>query len=133
MAFIVKADTANEPINTPQFSDVYVVAIISPTTLHKPRGSYKPVGNGECVAFLQAHGFEGFRGNAYEWKKYVNSDIGWVGSAVLLDEGKYQHLALIIGIDGGYNLMEQNYEGLYVVSERTIPFDYPLIVGFINN
>ena len=132
VAFVVKANTTNEPINTPQFSDVYVVAT-SPTTLKIAPERYEPVGDGQCVAFVQAHGFEGFRGNAYQWKKYINSDIGWAGSAVLLDEGKYQHLALIVGTNEGYNLIEQNYEGLYVVSERTIPFDYGKIVGFISN
>ncbi|MEK9208368.1 MAG: hypothetical protein AAB922_07820 [Patescibacteria group bacterium] len=113
-------------------SDVYVVATSSPQTLKLPRGGYKPVGNGQCVALLQNNGFKGFKGNARDWKKYINSDIGWIGSAVLLDEGKYQHLALVIGTEGGYNLVEQNYLGEYIVSYRTIPFDYPLIVGFIS-
>ena len=115
------------------YQQPYVVATSSSQKPYKALQRYLPAGNGQCVAFLKANGFEGFKGNAHKWKKYINSDIGWVGSAVLLDEGKFQHLALIIGTEDGYNLVEQNYEGLYIVSERTIPFNYPRIVGFISN
>ena len=88
--------------------------------------------NGECVNFVQAQGFEDYRGNAYEWDKYVNSNTGQSGDVVLLNEGPYQHLAFIIGTDNSYQLIEQNYKGKYKISYRTIPFDYPLIVGFIH-
>jgi len=93
---------------------------------------YFSVGNGQCIAFLQANGFEVFKGSAWEWKKYINSDIGWPGYAVLLDEGPYQHVALITGNNEGYQLVEQNYLGEYIVSTRSIPFDYERIVGFIR-
>jgi hypothetical protein len=110
---------------------IYPQAVFpTPVPLKK---DYEPVGTGFCVPFVQAHGFKDYRGNARDWVQYINSEIGWPGYAVLLDEGGYyQHLALIIGTDGGYNLIEQNYEGLYVVSERTIPFDYDKIIGFIS-
>jgi surface antigen len=89
------------------------------------------VGNGQCVAFVQAHGFHDYRGDAYQWKKYATSEIGWLGDAVLLDEGPFMHLALIAGINDGYQLVEQNYIGEYIISTRSIPFDYGRIVGFI--
>jgi len=83
---------------------------------------------------VKEHGFEAFKGDAYEWKKYINSDIGWPGNAVLLDEGPYQHLALVLETrEDGYYIVEQNYEGLYKVSYRLIPFNYKNIVGFIGN
>ena len=88
--------------------------------------------NGQCVSFVQAQGFEDYRGNAYEWKKYINTEIGQLGDVVVLNEGKLGHLAYVIGVENGYQLVEQNYEGKYKISYRTIPFDYPLIVGFIH-
>lgn len=124
------AEYTNKTMDTQ--SSFYVVAQNSPVTLNLPRGAFLPTKDGYCVSFIKEHGFEAFKGNAYEWSKYINSDIGWIGSAVLLDEGPYQHLALIIGTEGGYNLVEQNYEGLYIITYRTIPFDYPKIVGFVH-
>ena len=113
--------------------DLYVFS--QPVLIYVPTLIQESVGNGECVAFIQANGYEEYRGNAYEWVKYVNPDIkiGWPGYVVLLDEGPYQHLALITGTDGGYNLVEQNYLGIGIVSSRTIPYDYIKIVGFVKH
>ena len=125
---------ASEPQET--YSSQFLEASRSPTIVllaSKRLLDASPVGNGQCVAFIQNNGFSGLSGDAWEWKKYVNSDIGWPGYAVLLDEGPYQHLALIIEIrEDGYYIVEQNYEGLYIVSYRTIPFDYNRIEGFIR-
>ena len=88
---------AEEPLGS--YSDNFVVATNSPLNAQNHNISYVPVGNGQCVDFIKAHGFEAFKGNAWEWAKYVNSDIGWPGYAVLLDEGPYQHLALVIDIN----------------------------------
>lgn len=101
-------------------------------------GRFKPVGSGQCVDFVQANGYGHLNGNAWEWVKYINSSFGWIGSAVVLNEGK-GHVALIIGTDGGYNLAEQNVEGLPPeetsknpkVNYRTIPFNHDKILGFI--
>jgi len=95
-------------------------------------GVFKPVGNGQCVALLQAHGFEGYTGDAYEWKDRVDPDaFGWPGDAMLLDEGPYQHLVLIYNNTDSHLVVEQNYLGEYIVSTRSIPFDYNKIIGII--
>ena|SRR3990167_8186424 len=128
---------ASNPIETA--SQQYVTAVNAPTLATMPQVAsliekrYIPTGNGQCVDFVKNNGFSGYSGNAYEWAKYVNSEIGWPGYAVLLDEGPYQHLALIIEIrEDGYYIVEQNFIGLYIVSYRTIAFDYTRIEGFIR-
>lgn len=111
-------------------SETFIVSkyVPSPPKIKK----YYPVGNGQCVDFVKYNGFQGYSGNAYTWKRYViKGAFGFPGDAIILDEGPFQHLALIIGNEGGYNLAEQNYEGKYIVSYRTIPFDYSKIVGVI--
>ena len=36
-------------------------------------GIYVPIGDGQCVAFVRAHGFPNMHGNAYTWKRYINT------------------------------------------------------------
>ena len=113
--------------------DSYVTSLNSPVIPERLNTKYNSVGDGFCVAFIKSNGFEDYRGNARDWIKYVDpSAIGWPGDAILLNEGGYyKHLALIIGNSGGYQLVEQNYIGIYIISYRTIPYDYPLIEGII--
>lgn len=121
------SQTSDRHIDT--LSSYFVIA--QPVPYYKPV-SFKPVGNGQCVALVQAHGFEDFRGNAIDWVKYISPGVTpAMGDAILLREGRFWHLAIIIGFDGGYNLVEQNYEGVYTVSYRTISKDYDKIVGII--
>lgn len=130
------ADTAKEPDLIRQsdtfLHELHTLPQKSHQTLKNARRAYFPVGNGQCVDFVKYNGFEAYSGDAYKWVKYVDKEaFGFPGDAILLDEGPYQHLVLIIGNEGGYNLVEQNYEGLYIVSYRTIPFNYSKIVGII--
>ena len=113
----------------PNWSDVYIfpVSIINYTPLN-----LEPTGNGQCVDFVKANGFEDFRGNAYQWVKYINTDKPSIGDVVVLSESKYGHLALIVGFDKGIMVAEQNYRGLYIVSTRSIDWGYDKIVGFIR-
>lgn len=91
------------------------------------------VGDGQCVSFVQAHGFSEYSGNAGTWKRYVNTTNPRAGDVVVLREGPVGHVALIESVSSqSLDLWEQNYEGPYIVSRRTIPKDYGRIVGFIS-
>lgn len=93
---------------------------------------FVPTGNGQCVAFVQAHGFSGYNGNAGTWRRYINTDSPRAGDAIVLREGSVGHIALVESVASqSYNLVEQNFLGRYIVSRRTISKDYANIVGFI--
>lgn len=123
------------------YKDAYIVDQYIPPTPEPITGVFQPVGNGYCVALLQAHGFSMYAGNANTWSRYIiEGAMGWPGDAILLDEGptnpdgtRYQHLVRILSIeDDGYYVVEQNGAGgRYVITYRTIQYDYPLIVGII--
>ena len=115
----------------PNLADAYILPVVI-THYDIPKFNLRPTGNGQCVDFIKANGFGKYRGNAHEWAKYINTDKPNIGGVVVLDEGRYGHLALVIGIENGIQLAEQNFEGLYQVSYRTISPDYEKIVGFIR-
>lgn len=92
-----------------------------------------PVGDGYCVAFVKAHGFAEYSGDAWEWKRYNNTKNPQAGDVVVLREGKVGHVALIESVSSqSLNLIEQNYKGRYVVSRRTIPKDYARIEALVS-
>jgi len=129
-AFFARADTVNEPpkpqVSYPYITEAYVYAVNTITDF------YKPVGNGQCVDFIKAHGYEKYNGNAKQWIDYINADKPEVGGVVVLSESRLGHLALIKGVTKeGVEVVEQNYEGLYKVTERIIPFSYEKIIGYI--
>lgn len=123
--------TASAP-NTesiPDWKDNYVFA----TTYYDiPKFNLKPTGNGACVDFIKVNGYKEYRGNARDWVKYINTDKPSIGGVVILNESKYGHLGLIIGIKDGIQIAEQNYKELYQINYRTIPTDYLRIIGFIK-
>jgi len=95
-------------------------------------GIYIPVGDGQCVAFVQAHGFSKYRGNAYQWAKYINTPTPMVGDAVVFKQGKYGHVALITAVkSSSIQIVEQNYYGLYIIDHREISLSDRSIVGFV--
>lgn len=96
------------------------------------KDEFAPVGDGQCVAFVQAHGFSEFSGNAGTWKRYINTKNPRAGDVVVLREGPVGHVALLETVASqSLGLLEQNYEGRYIVSRRTISRNYARIVGFI--
>ena len=126
-----RAEAKAPGLNTesiPNWRDVYVFA----TSTHYEIPKLKPTPNGQCVEFIKVNGFEGYRGNAQEWAKYINTDKPSIGDVVVLNEGRWGHLALITGFDTGIIVTEQNYKGLYIVSTRSIEWNYKGIVGFIT-
>lgn len=96
-------------------------------------GIYTPVGDGQCVAFIQANGYSNYHGNAKEWARYINTDGPTVGGVVVFRGGRFGHLALITAVkENSIQIVEQNYYGLYVVDHREISLNDRSIVGFIS-
>ena len=94
---------------------------------------YVSVGNGQCVPFVQAHGFANLHGNAYQWKKYINTSVPNSGGVVVLKGGRFGHIALITAVKpNSIQVVEQNYYGLYVIDHREISIDDRTIIGFIQ-
>jgi len=96
-------------------------------------GIYVSVGNGQCVDFVQAHGFSKMSGNANTWKRYINTPVAVVGGVVVLRGGRYGHVALITAIKpSSIQIVEQNYYGPYIIDHREISLGDRSIVGFIE-
>lgn len=96
-------------------------------------GIYVSVGNGQCVAFVQAHGFANLSGNANQWKKYINISTPVAGAVVVLKGGPYGHVALITAVkEDSVQVVEQNYYGHYIIDHREISLKDKSIVGFVK-
>jgi len=96
-------------------------------------GIYVPVGDGQCVAFVQAHGFANLHGNAYIWKKYINTPVPVAGGVVVFRGGRFGHIAIITAVkENSIQVVEQNYYGLYIIDHREISLTDRSIVGFIQ-
>lgn len=96
-------------------------------------GIYVPVGNGQCVDFVQAHGFSRMSGNAYQWAKYINTTVPVAGGVVLFKGGRWGHIAIITAVKtNSIQVVEQNYYGLYIIDHREISLNDRAIVGFIQ-
>ena len=96
-------------------------------------GIYVPVGNGQCVDFVQAHGFSRMSGNAYQWKKYINTTVPVAGGVVVFKGGRWGHIAIITAVKpNSIQVVEQNYYGLYIIDHREISLSDRSIVGFVQ-
>ena len=96
-------------------------------------GIYISVGDGQCVPFVQAHGFANLHGNAYQWAEYINSKAPVVGGVAVLKGGRYGHVALITAVkEDSVQVVEQNYYGPYIIDHREISISDRSIVGFIQ-
>jgi LysM repeat protein len=96
-------------------------------------GIYVPVGDGQCVAFVRAHGFSTMSGNANTWKRYINTPSPATGGVVVLRGGRYGHVALVTAVkSNSIQIVEQNYYGPYIIDHREIPLNDRSIVGFIQ-
>jgi hypothetical protein len=94
---------------------------------------YKPVGDGWCVSFVQAHGFEKYTGDAKDWVKYVNSKTPEIGAVVVLNESPLGHLAIVTSFtETTIDIVEQNYKHAYVINYRTLPINYSKILGYVK-
>lgn len=96
-------------------------------------GIYVPVGNGQCVDFVQAHGFSKMYGNAYTWKRYINTPVPVAGGVVVFKGGRWGHIAIITAVkENSIQVVEQNYYGPYIIDHREISLTDRAIVGFIQ-
>jgi LysM repeat protein len=97
-------------------------------------GMYKPTGNGQCVDFVQAHGFSRFRGNAYQWAKFTTPGIApATGQVVVLKGGRWGHVALITAVkENSIQVVEQNFYGHYIIDHREISLADKAIIGFVQ-
>jgi len=96
-------------------------------------GIYVPVGDGQCVAFVQVHGFANLHGNAYQWAKYINTPVPVAGGVVVFKGGRWGHIAIITAVkENSIQVVEQNYYGLYIVDHREISLTDRSIIGFIQ-
>ena len=85
-----------------------------------------------CISYVQAK--TGHVGEiwGYPNKLEPNSSIPWPGSLVLLNEGEFGHIALILSIEGSNLLIiEANYIECRV-STRVLSINAPQIRGYLR-
>ena len=124
--------TASAP-NTqsiPNWSDVYIfpVSIINYTPLNLEPTDFDPT---SCISFAKSVlGYPQWIkwGNAKEI--VPNSDEPSIGTVVILDEGKFGHVAVVIDFTRDeITIIEANWiPG--IITERTLKRDNPLIRGY---
>lgn len=101
----------------------------------------KPVnghGNGTCVPYarertgIELYGWAGTFLEQASSSGYTVTEVPMEGCMVVTSESG-GHVAVVEEITAdGIRVSEQNYKGLYVVSERIIPFEDPIILGYIR-
>lgn len=96
---------------------------------------------GNCTKFVADNLPVTWSGNAKEWagnakrKGYQVDRNPTPGSILQTNESWRGHVGIIKDVDlekGYLRVTEMNYEGLYVVSSRTIPINSPVIVAVIH-
>ena len=137
--FPAKADEAQVLNQDIRWDDGYIRREIwDPIPEIPKKGSIRSYGNGTCVPYARARSglqlfgrADTFLGQVTE-AGYSTSTTPIVGSIVVLDEGAIGHVAVVEEVLGeSIRISEQNYKGLYIVSERTIPVSYERILGYI--
>lgn len=94
--------------------------------------SAKGVGNGQCVAYARYASGINYYGNAITWKRHINSHAPVKGAVVVLNYGKYGHLAVVTAVGANtITVSEQNYKGKYVISSRVLSKHDPKILGYV--
>ena len=94
--------------------------------------------SGQCTEYVAKRVPVYWRGNANQWitnARAVGIPTGIeprVGSIVQTRESGWGHVAVVEKIEGNRMLIsEQNYKGLYIVSQRWITIGDPIISGYI--
>jgi len=110
-------------VQSSQYADSYVTAVYVPII---PKSKFNAW---SCVIFARQYiGRDDIKGTAGDLKPTVTEP--YVGGIVLLDEGKYGHIAVITDIASqSLSLIEANYKPGQITT-RTIPTDYPRIIGY---
>lgn len=97
------------------------------------------IARGQCVCFVKdfidKNGGDSsqYSGNAITWKRYINTDTPQVGDVVVMNNGWFGHVGIVIKVDGtSITIIERNFLGLWIVSERTIDISDATIEGFVR-
>ena len=97
---------------------------------------YLPTSDGQCVSFVQVHGYSGLKGNAKDWVRYINTSMPQVGGVVVFvghGYGFYGHIALITAVkENSIQVVEQNFYGRRIVDHREVSLNDSAIAGFVR-
>ena len=73
---------------------------------------------GQCVGFVKYITNLKYRGNASEWDKYINSEIPYINSVVVMNVGRFGHLGVVTKIeDDTITIRSRNWLGLWIISD----------------
>jgi hypothetical protein len=90
---------------------------------------------GQCVGWITYTTDVNIRGNAVDWKHYINSDVPKIGSIAVVMTGPYWHLGEVVHIDYWKNKQYQvsrNRIGKYIVSIDEYDIHDSIIYGYID-
>lgn len=90
---------------------------------------------GQCVGWVRYQTGWNISGNAIQWQFHINSEVPEVNSVIVLNLGKWGHIGVVISVDREAKTLtyrSRNQDGWYVISDTTISFDDPNILGFIE-
>lgn len=106
--------------------------------LENAPGPTRSYGNGSCMPYARERsGINVFGSACTIWERagalgLATSTIPIVGGVIVTTEGNCGHVAVVESIDGDNLLIsEQNYKGIYLVSDRVIDRKAEMIVGYI--
>lgn len=89
---------------------------------------------GQCVGWVQYQTGWNITGNAITWKEHINSEIPEVNAVVVLNLSSWGHVGIVIDVDmeaRTFTYRSRNQDGWAVISDNTISFDDPMLLGFI--
>lgn len=96
-------------------------------------GDVNPRTAGQCAIWANYHAGTNYSGNAIEWKKYINSETPEPGDIIVLSLSYWGHVGIVLSVqDGQVTYRSRNQDGLWVVSDNTIPTDSQDILGYIR-
>lgn len=139
IALPARAEKAHAPYDDFQWDDgVLRREAWEPIPVVIKQKAIQSYGNGTCVPYARERSGLQLFGRADSFLDqaadagYSTTTTPMVGSIVVLDEGYAGHVAVVEEILGdSVRISEQNYKGLYIVSERTISVSYERIRGYI--
>lgn len=136
---ITVAPVTNNLTPIPNIIEPYVIAINSPVIpiSYKSWDYPELIGdlfendNGQCVNYAKVLAEMDIYGNAIEWIDDINTYEPELKAVTVFN---YGHLGVVTEIDYReytITISERNYEGLWIVNERTLPWNDETIEGYI--
>lgn len=88
---------------------------------------------GQCVNWVKWVTGVSFTGDAILWWRYVNSQTAKIDSIVVMKNGKYGHVGIVVDrTDTEIVVRSRNFRGLWIVSDDRFDINDPDIVGYID-